>query len=410
MMKTFLLLGSGELGKEFTIAAKRYGFYVIAVDKYKNAPAMQVADEWYVVDMLDGDELDKVIYKCNPDYIVPEIEAICVEKLFEYEKKGINVVPSANAVNITMNREKTRKLAKSLGLPTAKCAYAESFKECVAAVNEMGFPCVIKPLMSSSGKGQSVVEQILTKDGKKQNKTLTNKNIMQAWGYAVKGGRGNVKKVIVEKFVEFNNEITLLTITQKSGETVFCDPIEHIQSNGDYVESWQPTFSITQDNLRLVKNMASKITKELGGCGIWGVEFFLQLNNGKQSVLFSELSPRPHDTGMVTMVTQRQNEFELHLRAILCWDLCPSLNRSKCGASHAILAQFKNNKKTQNFSYAGLKDAAALGEFRIFGKPYAYNGRRMGVALASDNGSYYACDICRKNAKNIAEHIKIKNN
>jgi len=294
-----LLLGSGELGKEFVIAAQRIGQTIIAVDSYENAPAMQVAHGFEVINMLDGEALDRIVAKHQPDFIVPEIEAIRTERFYDYEKQGITVVPSAKAANFTMNRKAIRDLAsKELSLKTAKYQYATSAEELQKAVQEVGIPCVVKPLMSSSGKGQSTIK--------------TERDIEKAWQYAVAGSRGDVIEVIVEAFVDFHSEITLLTITQNNNPTLFCAPIGHRQERGDYQESWQPAL-VSEKDLYEAQDMAEKITEALGGAGLFGVEFFLT----NEGVYFSELSPRPHDTGMVTLAgTQNFNEFELHLRAI----------------------------------------------------------------------------------------------
>ena len=315
-----MLLGSGELGKEFVIAAKRLGQYVIAVDSYNDAPAQQVADEREVINMLDGNALDAIVAKHKPDIIVPEIEAIRTEQFYDYEKQGIQVVPSARAANFTMNRKAIRDLAaKELGLKTAKYRYATSLDELQAAVAEVGIPCVVKPLMSSSGKGQS---------------TIKNKDdIEKAWNYSQAGSRGDLAEVIVEAFVKFHTEITLLTVTQKNGPTLFCPPIGHRQERGDYMESWQPV-NMSAAHLEVASLIADKVTKALTGYGIWGVEFFL----ADDGVYFSELSPRPHDTGMVTLAgTQNLNEFELHARAVLGLPI-PEIELLKVGASAVILA------------------------------------------------------------------------
>ena len=278
-----MLLGSGELGKEFVIAVKRLGQYVVAVDSYNDAPAQQMADEREVINMLDGSELDRIVAKHQPDIIVPEIEAIRTERFYDYEKQGIQVVPSAKAANFTMNRKAIRDFAaKELGLKTANYAYANSLEEMEAAVRQIGIPCVVKPLMSSSGKGQSVIK--------------TERDIQTSWEYAQTGKRGDYTEVIVEAFVNFNSEITLLTVTQKNGPTLFCPPIGHRQARGDYQESWQPA-QIDDTHVKEAQVMAEKITRGLSGAGIWGVEFFLT----DEGVYFSELSPRPHDTGMVTL-------------------------------------------------------------------------------------------------------------
>ena len=360
-----LLLGSGELGKEFTIAAQRIGQIVIAVDNYENAPAMQVANGFEVVNMLDGSELDRIVAKHQPDFIVPEIEAIRTERFYNYESQGIKVVPSAKAANFTMNRKAIRDLAaKELGLKTANYRYATSPEELNKAVLEVGIPCVVKPLMSSSGKGQSTIK--------------TESDIEKAWNYSVEGSRGDVVEVIVEAFVKFNSEITLLTVVQNNNPTLFCAPIGHRQERGDYQESWQPA-RISEADLNEAQNMAQKVTKALGGAGLFGVEFFLS----DEGVYFSELSPRPHDTGMVTLAgTQNFNEFELHLRAILSLPIF-EITLEKAGASAVILA----SENSLNPTYEGIEKIASLPktDFRIFGKPTSRPYRRMGVSLTYDN-------------------------
>jgi phosphoribosylglycinamide formyltransferase 2 len=360
-----LLLGSGELGKEFTIAAQRIGQTVIAVDSYENAPAMQVAHGFEIINMLDGEALDNIVAKHQPDFIVPEIEAIRTERFYDYESQGITVVPSAKAANFTMNRKAIRDLAaKELGLRTANYRYATSAEELHQGVEAVGMPCVVKPLMSSSGKGQSTI------------KTAT--DIDKAWQYAVEGSRGDVVEVIVEAFVKFNSEITLLTVVQNNNPTLFCAPIGHRQERGDYQESWQPA-KISDAALYEAQDMAEKVTEALGGAGLFGVEFFL----ADDGVYFSELSPRPHDTGMVTLAgTQNFNEFELHLRAILSLPIF-EITLEKNGASAVILA----SKNSENPSYSGLNSIAALPktDFRIFGKPTSRPYRRMGVALVNDS-------------------------
>jgi len=360
-----LLLGSGELGKEFTIAAQRIGQIVIAVDNYENAPAMQVANGFEVINMLDGSELDRIVYKHQPDFIVPEIEAIRTERFYDYENQGIKVVPSAKAANFTMNRKAIRDLAsKELGLKTADYRYATTSEELKKAVSEVGIPCVIKPLMSSSGKGQSTIKTAL--------------DIEEAWNYAVEGSRGDVIEVIVEAFVKFNSEITLLTVVQNNNPTLFCAPIGHRQERGDYQESWQPA-RISDKDLYVARDMAEKITEALGGAGLFGVEFFLT----DEGVYFSELSPRPHDTGMVTLAgTQNFNEFELHLRAILSLPIF-EITLEKAGASAVILA----SENSLNPTYTGIEKIASLPktDFRIFGKPTSRPYRRMGVSLVSDD-------------------------
>jgi len=360
-----LLLGSGELGKEFVIAAQRIGQIVIAVDNYENAPAMQVANGFEVVNMLDGTELDRIVAKHNPDFIVPEIEAIRTERFYDYESQGIKVVPSAKAANFTMNRKAIRDLAaKELGLKTANYRYATTPEELNKAVLEVGIPCVVKPLMSSSGKGQSTI------------KTAT--DIQKAWNYAVEGSRGDVVEVIVEAFVKFNSEITLLTVVQNNNPTLFCAPIGHRQERGDYQESWQPA-RISDKNLYEAQDMAEKVTEALGGAGLFGVEFFL----ADDGVYFSELSPRPHDTGMVTLAgTQNFNEFELHLRAILSLPIF-EVKLEKAGASAVISAK----ENSENPTYSGIEKIAALPktDFRIFGKPTSRPYRRMGISLCYDS-------------------------
>lgn len=363
-MSKILLLGSGELGKEFTIAAQRIGQTVIAVDSYENAPAMQVANGFEVINMLDGTALDAIVAKHNPDYIIPEIEAIRTERFYDYEKQGITVVPSAKAANFTMNRKAIRDLAaKELGLKTAKYQYATTAEELQKAVTEVGMPCVVKPLMSSSGKGQSTIK--------------TEADIEKAWNYALEGSRGDVIEVIVEAFVNFNSEITLLTVSQRNNPTLFCAPIGHRQERGDYMESWQPAL-ISDKDLFEAQDMAEKVTEALGGAGIFGVEFFIA-DNG---VYFSELSPRPHDTGMVTLAgTQNFNQFELHLRAILGFPIF-EIKLEKAGSSAVILAK----ENSEHITYSGLEKIAALPktDFRIFGKKTSRPYRRMGVALTYD--------------------------
>jgi phosphoribosylglycinamide formyltransferase 2 len=360
-----LLLGSGELGKEFTISAQRIGQTVIAVDNYENAPAMQVANGFEVINMLDGSELDRIVAKHLPDFIVPEIEAIRTERFYDYENQGITVVPSAKAANFTMNRKAIRDLAnKELGLKTANYQYATTANELKKAVSEVGIPCVVKPLMSSSGKGQSTIK--------------LESDIEKAWNYAVEGSRGDVVEVIVEAFVKFHSEITLLTVVQNNNPTLFCAPIGHRQERGDYQESWQPA-RISEADLNEAQNMAQKVTKALGGAGLFGVEFFLS----DEGVYFSELSPRPHDTGMVTLAgTQNFNEFELHLRAILSLPIF-EITLEKAGASAVILA----SENSLNPTYEGIEKIASLPktDFRIFGKPTSRPYRRMGVSLTYDN-------------------------
>ena len=360
-MKKILLLGSGELGKEFVIAAKRKGVYVVACDKYDNAPAMQVADEREVFSMLDGDALAAVVNKHKPDIIVPEIEAIRTERLFEFEKQGIQVVPSARAVNYTMNRQAIRDLAaKELGLRTAKYYYAKTYEQLVEASKEIGFPCVIKPLMSSSGHGQSTVEKF--------------EDLKTAFDAAMAGARGDVKEVIIEEFIHFTSEFTLLTVTQMNAPTIFCPPIGHVQKGGDYRESWQP-YQIPEKDLKDAQQMADKVTKALTGYGIWGVEFFLT----DTGVVFSELSPRPHDTGMVTLGhTTNLSEFELHLRAVLGLPI-HDIRLEHAGASAVVLADKDYTEAPEYNLVDALKEECT--RVRIFGKPGGHFGRRMGVTL-----------------------------
>ena len=381
-----LLLGSGELGKEFAIAAQRIGQTVIAVDSYVNAPAMQVAHGFEVINMLDGEALDRIVAKHQPHFIVPEIEAIRTERFYDYEKQGITVVPSAKAANFTMNRKAIRDLAaKELGLKTANYRYATTAEELTKAVAEIGIPCVIKPLMSSSGKGQSTIK--------------TESDIQKAWNYAVEGSRGDVVEVIVEAFVKFNSEITLLTVTQNNNPTLFCAPIGHRQERGDYQESWQPAL-ISDADLYEAQDMAEKVTEALGGAGLFGVEFFLT----DDGVYFSELSPRPHDTGMVTLAgTQNFNEFELHLRAILSLPIF-EITLEKSGASAVISASESSNNPT----FTGLEKIAALPktDFRIFGKPSSRPYRRMGVALVNDSLETPVEEVVEK-AKNAAALVQV---
>lgn len=387
MVKKILLLGSGELGKEFVIACKRKGQYVIACDAYRNAPAMQVADECEVFSMLDGEALMAAIRKHQPDIIVPEIESIRTEVLYDAEKMGIQVVPSAKAVNYTMNRKEIRELAHTeLGLKTANYRYANNYEELCTAAAEIGFPCIIKPLMSSSGHGQSKVDSA--------------DELAKAWECACQGARGDLKEVIVEQFIPFDSEITLLTVTQKNGPTLFCQPIGHVQKGGDYRESFQPA-AITPEMLKDAQDMAEKITRALGGAGLWGVEFFL---SHKEGVIFSELSPRPHDTGMVTLSgTQNLSEFELHCRAVLGLPI-PEITQERIGASAVILSEVESKKP----EYSGMEQVCAATNtyLRIFGKPEAHVGRRMGVVVCWDKvGS--DLDALRTKCKGLAAGVHV---
>lgn len=386
-MKKIMLLGSGELGKEFTIAAQRLGQYVVACDSYDGAPAVQVADEREVFSMLDGDALQAAVAKHRPDIIVPEIEAIRTERLYDFERQGIQVVPSARAVNYTMNRKAIRDLAaKDLGLKTARYFYASSFEELAAHADAVGFPCVVKPLMSSSGKGQSVVREP--------------EELKAAWQYAIEGSRGDVREVIVEEFIHFDSEITLLTVTQQQGPTLFCPPIGHVQQHGDYQESFQPAH-ISPEQLKEAQRMADAVTRALTGAGIWGVEFFLSHERG---VFFSELSPRPHDTGMVTLAgTQNFNEFELHLRAVLGLPI-PCVKLLRTGASAVISSPIASSEAPR---YRGLERTCEEdADVRIFGKPTTRLHRRMGVVLVS--GPLDAdIEALRQKAKRLASYVEV---
>lgn len=388
MTKKILLLGSGELGKEFVIAAKRKGQYVVACDSYPGAPAMQVADECEIFSMLDGEALEAVVKKHNPDIIVPEIEAIRTERLYDFEKAGIQVTPSARAVNYTMNRKAIRDLAaKELGLKTAKYFYAKTFEELKEASEKVGFPCVVKPLMSSSGKGQSLVK--------------TPEDLQHAWEYGCSGSRGDIKELIIEEFINFDSEITLLTVTQKNGPTLFCPPIGHVQKGGDYRESFQPA-QIDPVHLKEAQEMAAKVTEALTGAGIWGVEFFLSHENG---VYFSELSPRPHDTGMVTLAgTQNLSEFELHLRAVLGLPI-PEITQERMGASAVILSGIASQERPR---YRGEEEVCKYTNtyLRIFGKPTTRVNRRMGVVVSyAPNGS--DMDALRTKCKEAASKVEV---
>ncbi len=385
MMKKILLLGSGELGKEFVIACQRLGQYVIAVDSYDHAPAMQVAQEKEIIDMLDGDALDSLVDKHHPDLIIPEIEAIRTERFYDYEKQGFDVVPSAKAANYTMNRKSIRDLAaKDLNIKTAPYRYATSFRELETGVEHCGYPCVVKPLMSSSGKGQSVIKK--------------HSDIQKAWDYALEGSRGDLLEVIVEGFINFEYEITLLTVTQKTGPTLFCPPIGHRQERGDYQESWQP-MPMASIRLEEAQQMAQKVTDSLGGAGIWGVEFFIT----KNATYFSELSPRPHDTGMVTLAgTQNFSEFELHARAVLGLPI-PEIKLMNNGASAVVLA---NHTSLEQPKFSGLEEAMSEpdSDLRIFGKPTSRPFRRMAVTLTYGNEDV---ESLVERAKELASKISV---
>ena len=377
-----MLLGSGELGKELAIAAQRLGNFVVAVDSYPDAPAMQVADEAAVISMLNGDDLERLVAHYNPNFIVPEIEAIRTEKLIEFEQRGLTIIPTAAATNYTMNRDRIRELAHTeLGIRTAQYAYASSLEELKAVSQAIGFPNVVKPVMSSSGKGQSVVHSA--------------QEIEQAWNYAIAGARGDTQKIIIEEFIDFDLEITLLTIKQRHAPTLFCSPIGHRQERGDYQESWQPA-AIANERLAEAQAISRKITDVLGGAGIFGVEFFVT----QKEVIFSELSPRPHDTGMVTLISQNLNEFELHLRAILGLPI-PKIDLLAPSASAVILAQ----DFCDQIAYAGVAEALSEPDvdIRLFGKPNSRPARRMGVALAKGN----TVEAARKKAKAAADQVKV---
>lgn len=380
------MLGSGELGKEVVIALKRLGCTVIACDAYEGAPAMQVADDFEIFSMLDGEALEAAVKKHRPDIIVPEVESIRTDKLYEFEGEGVQVTPSAKAANFTMNRKLIRDLAaKELGLKTAPYAYATNVEEFEAAVEKIGLPCVVKPLMSSSGKGQSVVREV--------------SELKTAFDYAMEGSRGDLKEIIVEGFIDFHTEITLLTVTQKEGETLFCAPIGHRQERGDYQESWQPC-AMSKEQLLEAQEMARKVTAALGGAGIWGIEYFL----ADDGVYFSELSPRPHDTGMVTLAgTQNFNEFELHARALLGLPIAEIEFRYP-GVSAVVLAS-----KEGVPNYGGLEQACSYdqSDVKIFGKPTTRPYRRMGVVLTYDRTGELTEEVLREKAAMIASEITV---
>ena len=397
MNKKIMLLGSGELGKEVVIALQRLGQHVIAVDAYPGAPAMQVADEHEVISMLDGEALDAIVAKHQPDLVVPEVESIRTERFYDYEKQGIQVVPSAKAAHFTMNRRAIRDLAaQDLGLKTAPYRYATSLAELQDGVAAVGTPCVVKPLMSSSGKGQSVIR--------------TEADIETAWNYALEGSRGDLAEIIVEAFIDFDYEITLLTLTQDSGNTLFCAPIGHRQERGDYQESWQPAV-MEPELLATAQEMAAAVTKELGGSGIWGVEFFIQnpRNDQPGTVYFSELSPRPHDTGMVTLAgTQNFSEFELHARAVLGLPVT-SIDHVRPGASAVVLAPESLAPHAGKAPVIhGLAEAAAepASDLRVFGKPTVRPYRRMAVAVTHGEPGDNVTDLVAR-AKAIAAKITV---
>lgn len=385
-LATLMLLGSGELGREFTIAAKRLGCRIIACDQYANAPAIQMADASEVFPMLDGTALRAAVEKHKPDVIIPEIEAIDTATLAALESEGWRVAPSAKAVQLTMNRDGIRDFAaKELGLATSAYRFAESREDAISAAAEVGFPCVVKPVMSSSGKGQSTVDSA--------------DEIDAAWDYAVANMRGDRPRVVVEEFIKFDSEITLLTVATRDG-VIFCPPVGHRQELGDYRESWQPA-NIPREALHSARYQSRKVVEALGGHGIFGVEFFVR---GDQAI-FSELSPRPHDTGMVTLISQFPNEFELHLRAILGLPI-PSIELAGPSASAVILA----GQESESFAYQGVADALALGaparpvDLRLFAKPKTLKNRRMGIALARDETVEHAIE----RAKSAAARVRIR--
>ncbi|GKU79473.1 formate-dependent phosphoribosylglycinamide formyltransferase [Paenibacillus sp. L3-i20] len=382
--RKILMLGSGELGKEVVLEAQRLGVETIAVDRYANAPAMQVAHRSYVTDMLDGDAIRRIIEDERPDLIVPEIEAIATATLVELENEGHRVIPTARAARLTMDREGIRRLAaETLGIPTAPYRFAESLEELRESAEALGYPCVIKPIMSSSGKGQSVCR--------------SEAELESCWNYAMEGGRTKKPRIIVEGFVTFQSEITLLTIRSVSG-TSYCAPIGHVQKDGDYIESWQP-HEMTEEHICEAEAIALKITEELGGYGLYGVELFIT-DNG---VLFSEVSPRPHDTGMVTMATQDLSEFALHVRAILGFTI-PTIRLLTPGASHTL----KADRESTDFRIGGLEEAMSVPntQIRVFGKPETKVGRRMAVALSTGPDA----ESARETARIAAEALSIEYN
>ncbi|GGC76932.1 phosphoribosylglycinamide formyltransferase 2 [Thalassobacillus devorans] len=377
--KKIMLLGSGELGKEVVIEAQRLGIETIAVDRYKGAPAMQVAHRFHVLDMLDGDALRSVIEQEQPDFIVPEIEAIATATLLELEQEGYNVIPTAYATQLTMDREGIRRLAsEKLGLPTAKYEFANSLEELKEAVDIIGTPCVIKPIMSSSGKGQSLCR--------------TESDIEKSWQEALNSGRGKSTRVIVEEFIHFDSEITLLTVRSVNG-TFFCPPIGHLQQDGDYIQSWQP-HAMSEEHIKEAEDLAKKVTDEIGGFGVFGVELFIT----EDGVYFSEVSPRPHDTGMVTLISQELSEFALHVRAILGFPI-EEIALVSPGASHAIKATEESN----DYQISGIEEALAVPDtqVRLFGKPSTKVGRRMAVILNKGESVTAACKQAEEAASKL---------
>ncbi|MED4721902.1 phosphoribosylglycinamide formyltransferase 2 [Bacillus atrophaeus] len=380
--KKVLLLGSGELGKEVVIEAQRLGVETVAVDSYEHAPAMQVAHKSYVVDMLNREQIREVIEKEKPDLIVPEVEAIATDELLKLEAEGFRVIPNARAAKLTMDREGIRRLAaETLGLSTAGYEFADTYEEFTQAAGQIGFPCVVKPLMSSSGKGQSVCRSEDDLEG--------------CWEMAMEGGRVKNGRVIVEEFIPFESEITLLTVRAVNG-TAFCAPIGHVQKDGDYIESWQP-HQMTEQQIEEAKHIAKTITEELGGYGLFGVELFL----AKNKVYFSEVSPRPHDTGLVTLVTQPLSEFALHIRAILGFPI-PEITQLSAGASRPLKAP----EELADYTVSGLEQALAVPntQVRVFGKPVTKIGRRMAVALSAAD----TVEKARENAKQALDHLTVE--
>jgi phosphoribosylglycinamide formyltransferase 2 len=380
--KKILLLGSGELGKEVILEAQRLGVETVAVDRYEHAPAMQVAHRSYVIDMLDAEQLRGVVEKEQPDLIVPEIEAIATSELVKLEEEGFQVIPTARAAKLTMDREGIRRLAsETLEIPTAAYKFANTYEEFVQAAKEVGFPNVVKPLMSSSGKGQSVCR--------------TEGDLEDCWKIAMEGGRVQNGRVIIEEFIRFDSEITLLTVRAVNG-TMFCAPIGHIQQGGDYIESWQP-HNMTEAQIMEAKRIAHAITNELGGYGLFGVELFLS----GDKVYFSEVSPRPHDTGLVTLVTQNLSEFALHIRAILGFPI-PEIKLISPGASRPLKAQ----DELSEYSIVGVEQALALPDtqVRLFGKPVTKAGRRVAVALSSAD----SIEVARVNAARALECLVVE--
>tara|TARA_Y100001978_G_scaffold201850_1_gene221197 strand:- start:3715 stop:4899 length:1185 start_codon:yes stop_codon:yes gene_type:complete len=378
-----LLIGSGELGKEIVIEAQRLGCEVIAVDKYSNAPAMQVADKFFVIDMSNKEFLKNLINDLQPDYVIPEIESLSIEALKELETEGIKIVPNARTVEMTMNREKIRDLAFSdLKIKTANYRHVYNFEDLKKNAFEIGFPLLLKPLMSSSGKGQNLVNKV--------------DDLENAWNTALSNSRGNVKGVILEEYIDFSYEFTLLTVRTNEGKTIFCPPIGHEQKNGDYQCSWQPIL-MNDSIIDKAKIITNKILDNLNGAGIYGVEFFVK----QEDLFFSELSPRPHDTGMVTLLSQNINEFELHLRALLDLPI-PEIELTTPAATRVILS----NNDYSDFGFYGIHQALKIKNTKvlIFGKPVAKRDRRMGVVLASGKDITEA----RARADNSAREIKIQ--